>query len=147
MLVRVTCAGVLVGTAELDNLQGLSHALLETTEGYASASATACRLARGFATTRLWSPRDGDFARIVAERWDGDRLALEDDTGRELQVNNIVLLEGLPSDRPTAVRLVADFRVDPDHTGGPRFASLSRSTVTPREDQCSRTRMPPQRSR
>jgi catechol 2,3-dioxygenase-like lactoylglutathione lyase family enzyme len=115
MLVRVTCAGVLVGTAELDNPRGLSHALIETTDGYAFASAAARRLGREVAATQFCSPRDGDFARIAAERWDGDRLALEDRTGRELQVSNMVLLEGLPGDGPTAVRVVADFRLDGDH--------------------------------
>ena len=131
MFVRVTCAGVLVGTAEFDNPRGLSHALIETTEGYACASAAARRLGRELATTQFWSSRDSDFARIAAERWDGDRLALEDGAGRQLSAGNIVLLEGLPYDGPTAVRVVADFRPDRDHARGPRFASLSRSTFTP----------------
>ena len=147
MLVRVTCAGVLVGTAEFDSPLGLAHAPLVTTAGYACASAAAWRLARGFATTQYWSTRDGDFAGVAAGRWDGERLALEDETGRELGVRNIVLLEGLPGDGRTAVRVVADFRSAQDDVRGPRFAVISRSTLTITGDPCSRTRMRPQPSR
>ena len=112
MFVRVTCAGVLVGTAEFDLPQGVSHAVLHKAAGYACASAAASRLAERFAGTQCVSPRDGDVAGVIAGRWGGGRLALEDETGRELAVNNIVLLEGLPGDGATAVRVVADFRPD-----------------------------------
>ena len=112
MLVRVTCAGVVVGTAELDSPRGVVHAPVKTTAGYACASAAAWRLGRQFACTQVWLPRDRDFAGSAASRWDGDRLALEDEMGRELAVNSIVLLEGLPGDGATTVRVVADFRPD-----------------------------------
>ena len=113
MLVRVTCAGVLVGTAQFDPPRGLAHASLDPTPGYASAASAAQRLGRQLATTQFWSPRRGDFADATGRRWDGGRLALEDETGRELGVNSVVLLEGLAdSPGPTAVRIVADFRSD-----------------------------------
>jgi hypothetical protein len=66
-----------------------------------------------FATTQFWLPPDGDFADVAGARWEGARLALEDLTGRELAVNNIVVLEGLPADPDDGpVRVVADFRSD-----------------------------------
>ena len=66
-----------------------------------------------FASTQFWLPPDGDFADVAAARWEGGRLALEDLTGRELAVTNIVVLEGLPaSPDDGSVRVVADFRSD-----------------------------------
>lgn len=110
MLVRVTCAGVLVGTAEFDPPEGLAHALLQPTAGYACASPAACRLARQFETRQLWCSQRADFGSVAATWWDGERLAIEDATGRELGVSSVVLLQGLPTDSATAVRVVADFR-------------------------------------
>jgi hypothetical protein len=70
-------------------------------------------LAAQFATTQVWLPSDGDFADVAATRWAGGRLALEDMTGRELAVANVVVLEGLPADPDDGpVRVVADFRSD-----------------------------------
>ena len=112
MLVRVTCAGVLVGTAQFDPPRGLAHASLDPTPGYASAASAAQRLGRQLATTQFWSPRRGDFADAAGRQWDGGRLALEDETGRELGVNSVVLLEGLADSPGPAVRIVADFRFD-----------------------------------
>jgi hypothetical protein len=113
MLVRVTCGGVLVGTARFDPPDGLAHATLVPSVGYGLVSVAAQKLGRQFATTQFWSPLDGDFADVAATRWEGGRLALADDTGRELGVNNIVLLEGPPGDADgNLVRVVADFRPD-----------------------------------
>ena len=115
MFVRVTCAGVVVGTAEFETPHGVAHAILYPTAGYPCAAAAAWRLGRQFARTQYCLPSDGDFASVAAGRWDGDRLALEDERGRELAVNSVVLLEGLPGDVATTVRVVADFRLDLAH--------------------------------
>lgn len=132
MFVRVTCAGVLVGTAEFDLPRGLAHAFLEATAGYACASLSARRMADQVSMTTHWAPGDGDFGAEIAARWSGGRLALEDDTGRELGVNGIVLMEGLPGDL-NVVHVVADFRPD--------MAQMS-ATVRPsgRTGGASRTR-------
>jgi hypothetical protein len=110
MLVRVTCAGVLVGTAEFDPPDGLAHAPLRPTAGYSCAAPAACRLALRFEARQFWPPERGDFGSVAATWWDGERLALEDVHGRELGVSSVVLLEGLPSDSATVVRVVVDFR-------------------------------------
>jgi len=113
MLVRVTCGGVVIGTAEFDPPHGVAHAALFPTVAYGHAAAAAQSLGRLFACTQFWSPLEGDFADIAARKWEGARLALEDVTGRELGVNNVVVLEGLASvDGAIAVHVVADFRSD-----------------------------------
>ena len=113
MLVRVTCAGGPIGTARFDLAQGLAHAPLAPTAGYALVAAASRALGREFAVTRFWSPVSGDFADAAASRWEAGRLALEDATGRELGVNNVVVLEGPPGDADgNLVRVVADFRPD-----------------------------------
>ena len=111
MFVRVTCAGVAVGTAEFDPPNGLSHAFLDATAGYACASLFARRMADQLSMTTHWASGGGDFGAVIATQWEGGRVSLEDDTGRELAVNGIVLIEGLPGD-PDAVHVVADFRPD-----------------------------------
>jgi hypothetical protein len=128
MLVRVTCGGVLIGTAAFDPPEGVAHAALSPTRAYVLASIPARSLGGQFASTQCWLPEDGDFADVAAARWGGPRLALEDMTGRELGVNNILLLEGLPgAPGESTVRVVADFRSDlaraearvrPAHRGG-----------------------------
>jgi hypothetical protein len=110
MFVFVTCAGVVIGTAEVDSLPGLVHARLRPAPAYVAVSLTARRLAAQLAGTQYASPSDGDFAGVMAGRWESVRLALEDEMGRELSADNVVLLEGLPGDAPGVVRLVADFR-------------------------------------
>lgn len=113
MVVRVTCAGVLIGTAQFDPPHGLAHASLSPTSDYAFTSAGARALGRELALTRCWCPRDGDFADVAAARWTGGRLALEDTAGREIEVGNVVVLEGSPrGPSGRAVRVVADFRPD-----------------------------------
>ena len=113
MLVRVTCGGVLIGTAHFDPPEGVAHAPLSPARGYALAAMPARALGAQFASTQFWLPPDGDFADVAAARWEGGRLALEDLTGRELAVNNIVVLEGLPAGPGDGnVRVVADFRSD-----------------------------------
>lgn len=113
MVVRVTCAGVLIGTAEFDPPEGLASANLAPGPGYALAAQAARVLGREFATTQYWTPLERDFADAIATRWEGGRLALEDSTGRELGVNNIVVLEGPPGGPDgSLVRVVADFRPD-----------------------------------
>lgn len=114
MLFRVTCGGVPIGTARFDPPEGLAHATLERTGGYVRVAPAAQALGRVFAVTQFWSPSAGDFADVAAARWKGARLALEDATGRELGVNNVVVLEApLPSADGSLVRVVADFRPDP----------------------------------
>jgi hypothetical protein len=113
MLVRVTCGGVIIGTAEFDPPVGVAHTTLTPTPAYLVAIAAAQRLGRCFARRQYWCPADGDFADHAATLWEGPRLALEDLTGRELGVPNVVVLEGMPgADGGTTIRVVADFRAD-----------------------------------
>lgn len=113
MLVRVTCGGLVIGTAEFDLPKGIAHTTLSPSPSYLVAIAAAQRLGRRFARRQIWSPADGDFADFAASLWEGDRLALEDLTGRELGVPNVVVLEGPPAaDGETTIRVVADFRSD-----------------------------------
>lgn len=116
MLVRVTCGGVLIGTATFDPPEGVAHAPLSPTRAYVLASVPARSLGAELGATQLWLPQDGDFADTAAARWarwGGARLALEDMTGRELAVSNILVLEGLPgAPGESTVRVVADFRSD-----------------------------------
>jgi hypothetical protein len=102
-----------IGTARFDPPEGLAHATLERTVGYARVAPAAQALGRTFEVTQFWSPVNGDFADVAAARWEGARLALEDETGRELSVNNVVVLEApLASGDGSLVRIVADFRPD-----------------------------------
>jgi hypothetical protein len=102
-----------IGTAEFEQPVGVAHAALRPTPDYAAVSQVARQIGRRLALTEYHSPRDGDFADVVAARWGGDRLALEDMTGRELAINNIVIVE-TPAFAPDGsfVRVVADFRTD-----------------------------------
>ncbi len=113
MLVRVTCGGILIGTAEFDQPEGVAHASLSPTPAYVVARSAARMLGERFARTQFWSPPDGDFAEVAAAGWEGGRLAIEDVGGRELGVANVVVLDGLPSaDGESLVHVVADFRAD-----------------------------------
>ena len=111
MLVRITCAGVVIGTARFDPPEGVAHATLSVATGYGIAAPAARLLGESFVRTQPWRPEDGDFADVASSRWRGGRLALQDMSGRELNVNNVVVIDGLP---PAAdgglVRVVADFR-------------------------------------
>ena len=111
MFVSVTCAGVVIGSADLEPAEGLAHATLDAGVGYAIATEAARALGEQLRRTQYWSPLQGDFAASVARAWEGDRLALEDALGRELGVNNIAVIE-YPTPRPIPIRLVADFRPD-----------------------------------
>ena len=113
MVVRITSAGVVIGTAEFEHPRGLAHAVLRPTPDYAAVSLAAREIGRRLALTEYHSPRDGDFADVVAARWGAERLALEDTTGRELAINNVVIIE-TPTFAPDGsfVRVVADFRSD-----------------------------------
>ena len=111
MRVRVTCAGVVIGAADFQPAEGLAYAPLTPRAGYAMAAAAARVIGEQFARTQVWSPVVGDFADEAAARWTGERLALEDETGRELGVGNVVVLE-LPRSDEVAITVVADFRPD-----------------------------------
>ena len=80
--VRVTCAGVEIGTAELRAPNGLAHERLVTGPHYAIAFDAARRCALALSHTQHWSPRNGDFAAYFAEQWEGGRLGLEDELAR-----------------------------------------------------------------
>jgi len=122
MLVRVTCAGALIGTAEFDPPQGVAHASLVRGPGYDVVSPAARSLARSLADTQCCTS-GRDFADVAATRWEGARLALEDETGRELAVNNVVVIESVPGGPGEGViRVVADFRPDVG-SGHPGWAS------------------------
>lgn len=113
MRVRVTCAGIVIGTAEFLPPTGLAHALLEPGPGYPFAAAAAQALGRELSRRRLfWPATAGDFAGEAASRWTGDRLAIEDETGRELAVNNLVVLELPTGAGARLIKVVADFRPD-----------------------------------
>ena len=113
MFVRVVCAGVTVGTADLEPAAGLAHGPVRPTRGYALAAPHAQVLGRQFTHTQFWSPVAGDFADDAAARWPGGRLALQDVDGRELGVSNVVLLDYSEAAAELGiVRLVADFRAD-----------------------------------
>ena len=112
MLVRVTCAGGLIGTAEFDPPQGVAHASLVRAPAYDAVSTAARSLARSLADTQCCCS-GLDFADVAATRWEGGRLALEDETGRELAVSNVVVVESVPGGPgEAAIRVVADFRPD-----------------------------------
>ena len=111
MLVRLTCDGVVIGTADFQPAEGLAHAPLMPAAAYVLADAAARSLGRQLTRRQYWTAIRGDFACIAAARWEGGRLALEDMTGRELSADNIVVVErppGVPGER--TVRVVADFR-------------------------------------
>jgi hypothetical protein len=112
MHVWVTCSGVVIGSADFEPAEGLAHTQLLTDFSYSLASAAAQELGYQFRRTQFWSPLAGDFADEAVARWTGGRLALEDDLGRELGVNNIVLIEFPILVDPPVVRIVADFRPD-----------------------------------
>ena len=113
MLLRVKCGGVVIGTAEFDPPEGLAHAPLLPTSGYALAVSPAQALGRTFAKTQYWLATNRDFADAAAAAWEGGRLALEDVLGRELAVNNIVVIDSpaMASGQAT-IRVIADFRPD-----------------------------------
>jgi len=109
MIVRVTCAGLLIGTARFDSPSGLAHAPLYPSNGYPNASAAAQTLARELTQRRFWAPSEGDFAAVLARRWQGGRLALQDLMGREVEVSSLAVLEP-PFGGRYLVHVVADFR-------------------------------------
>ena len=113
MLLRVTCDGVVIGTTEIDLAEGLVCAPLSPAAGYVQTDSAARSLGRQLAGTQFWSAVRGDFACVVAARWEGGRLAIQDTMGRELCAHNVAVIErpaGAPGAR--AVRVVADFRSD-----------------------------------
>ncbi|MEO8335541.1 MAG: hypothetical protein ABI664_11245 [bacterium] len=124
MLLRVTCAGVDIGSADFPVLDGLAHTTLTPNAGYDYVRDTARSLGEEFAVTQFWSQIDGDFAEHAASRWTAGRLALEDLTGREMGVNSILVLdlsigadfagEGkqVPRVARDDIRVVADCRPD-----------------------------------
>ena len=111
MFVRVTYAGVFVGSTEFRPAVGLAHAWLVPAHGYAAAASPAQAMGRALAVTQYHSPSLGEFADAVAGWWTGGRLALEDAVGRELGVASVVLVERPSAGEDTGeVQVVADFR-------------------------------------
>ena len=108
MLVRVTCAGVQIGSASLDPSPGLAHARLFPTAGYVLAASAAQVLGYQLTLTRYWPVFAGDFADAVAARWQGGPLALEDVIGRQLDVDLVIFEETCGG--PGIVHVVVDFR-------------------------------------
>jgi len=109
---RVTCAGIVIGTAEFVPAAGLAHAPLEPGPGYPFAAAAAWALGQDLGRRQFWPRTAGDFADEAAARWTGERLALEDVTGRELGVNNLVVVEFPAGMGGATITVVADFRPD-----------------------------------
>ena len=112
MQVWVTCSGIVIGSADFEPAEGVAHAPLDASVGYPIAADAAQELGRQFRRTQFWSPLAGDFADEAAARWTGGRLALEDEIGRELGVNNIVVIEYATRLFAPALCVVADFRPD-----------------------------------
>jgi hypothetical protein len=112
MRVRVTCAGIVIGIAEFVPASGLAHAPLDPSPGYPFAAAAAQALGLELSHTQSWLPINGDFADEAARRWPGDRLTLEDLVGRELGVNNLVVVEFPALVGGASIHVVADFRPD-----------------------------------
>jgi len=110
--VNVTCAGIIIGAAEFVPASGLAHAALDPAPGYLFAAVAAQTLGCDLRHTQPWLSIDGDFADEAASRWTGDRLALEDLVGRELGVNNLVVVEFPAPIGGSAIHVVADFRPD-----------------------------------
>ena len=104
MFVWVTCSGVVVGSADFEPPFGLAHAQLEPTAGYVLVAAAAGEIGALLSRRLVWPRSAGDVADEMARRWSGGRLALMDQTGRELSVTNIVLVQ----DRALGRRVVAD---------------------------------------
>ena len=132
MRARVTCAGVVIGTAQFDQLRGLAHASLSTTADYASSSRSAKALGRRLARTEYWPAADGDFADAAAARWKGRRLALEDMAGRAVNVRSLGVVEGqVGGPDGITVRIVADFRPPHAHVAtGAQVEARARSIGT-----------------
>ena len=113
MLVRVTCDGVVIGTADLQPAEGLTHAVLSPAAAYVLADSAARSIGRQLTRRQYWTAVRGDFACVAAARWEGGRLAIQDMNGCELCADNVVVVErppGGPSEH--RVRVVADFRSD-----------------------------------
>ena len=121
MLVRVTCAGIVIGTARFDRPSGLASAALYPSTGYGIAARAAQSLGDQLTHHEFWSPADGDFADVVAARWEGGRLAIQDWAGRELAASSVVVLEA-PLGGRSLVQVVADFRGDSAHIGARIYA-------------------------
>ena len=109
---NVTCSGIVIGAAEFVPASGIAHAPLEPGPGYVFAAVAAQALGRDLSRTQFWLPTNGDFADEAASRWSGERLALEDLVGRELGVNNLVVVEFPALVGGAAIRVIADFRPD-----------------------------------
>jgi hypothetical protein len=100
--------GVPIGIVCFDPPSGVACASLVATRGYDRVRDTARRVALALGATQPWSALQGDFAEEFARQWQEDgRLALADLEGRELGVNNLVVLE-----RFHGPVVVADFRPD-----------------------------------
>ena len=100
--------GVPIGNVHFDPPSGVAHAPLVASSGYDRLRDTAERAALALGTTQRWSALWGDFAEVFAREWQHHgRLALADLDGRELGVNNLVVLA-----RFGGPVVVADFRPD-----------------------------------
>jgi hypothetical protein len=108
----VTCAGIVIGSAEFPSLAGVAHARLDPDPGYPFAARAALKLGAELSGGLYWPADRGDFSDEASRRWNGDRLALLDELGRELGVNNVTVVE-YPTRRGTGpIVVVADFRPD-----------------------------------
>jgi hypothetical protein len=108
--VRVTCAGVDIGTADFATPNGLAHARLIPGPRYGLAFEAARRCGLALSHTQHWSPLQADFAAYIAGEWVGGRLAIEDELGREFAINSLLVIDR-PRHAPD-VLVVADFRPD-----------------------------------
>ncbi|MEO8624582.1 MAG: hypothetical protein ABI625_26105 [bacterium] len=110
--VRVTCAGVTVGTAAFQRSEGLEYAALVPTDAYAMIAWHAQAIGVSLSRRQYWPPQHGDFAVALAERWGGPRLAFERDRGGELAVSSIVVSEFTAFGSAASIHVIADFRPD-----------------------------------
>ncbi len=110
---RVKCLDVEVGSATFAPAAGLAHAVLQPTDDYPTIAPFAREVGAWLSVHHYWSPVDGDITDVIADRWHGERVWLEDDFGRELAVSHVVVVEPPRSQTGARITLVADFR--PDH--------------------------------
>jgi hypothetical protein len=108
--VRITCAGVTVGTAAFQCTQGVAYADLLPTDAYALVAAPARAIGDSIACTQYWGPNNDDFADALSARWTGHRLAVEDELGRELAISSIVIADLGALGTTKSIRVIADFR-------------------------------------
>jgi hypothetical protein len=109
---RIICDGIPIGTTSIFPLVGLAHAELKAMPAYERVRYHALAAGRRLLDVGIWNVTNGDFAEEFARIWEGGRLGLIDDTGNEIAVASVVVVDW---EHPSAVlkpRAVVDARPD-----------------------------------